>query len=106
VESRVFSLFPPRLRTFYPGGSLRLHFLSHVQKYCSAKFTSYEIDAEIFLETVVPTCMKINTNRTSKSRGVILSTFREPIQRTLSHIHQICNNKLDQRDPATIGLHA
>jgi hypothetical protein len=74
---------------------------SHVQNYCRAKFTSYEMNAKTFLEIVVPTCMEIKTNRTSRSRGVILSTFREPIQRTLSYIHQICNKNMRWRNRKT-----
>jgi hypothetical protein len=101
VEGRMFSLFPPHLQSYARGDNLKPLFLSNVQKYCAAKFTSYETDANTFLETVVPTCMGINTNRTSKSRGVILSTFREPIQRTLSYIHQTCNKNFDWRNRET-----
>jgi hypothetical protein len=103
VEGRMFSLFPPRLQSFFfrDGKNLKSFFLSKVRKYCAAKFTSYEMDANTFLETVVPTCMEINTKRTSKSRGVILSTYREPIQRTLSYIHQVCNKNFDRRNKET-----
>jgi hypothetical protein len=34
-------------------------------------------------------------------RMVILATFRDPIQRTLSAIHQICNKVFDKRSPRT-----
>ena len=83
------------------------------RQYCEAKFASYQVSGKHILE-LVNGCMNL-TNGVSGSgsedtgddlqkydRTVIITSLREPIQRCLSSIHQMCNKHLGSRSNATI----
>jgi hypothetical protein len=121
VEKRFFQLFPPSLPNYSFRKPLKEVFENDVDKYCSAKFSSYQVqvDDDLFLNTILPTCMDYNyqtmktkTNEIRSSmhdddgggggpRAIVLATFREPIARTISSVHQVCNKNLQRRDNVT-----
>lgn len=47
--------------------------------------------------------MELNNNSSNpSSRALVLTTYREPIQMTVSDIHQICNKNLHRRNQQTL----
>jgi len=92
-EERAETMFPPRLDSCC-NSRLMKRFRASPQTYCDAKFSSYQVSSRDFLERIVPTCMSNN-----KTRGLILVSFREPLTRTLSYIHQMCNKNFKTRTP-------
>ena len=95
IEERMARIFPPRLGSCC-SKTLMNHFHRKPNRFCSAKFSSYQVDSSDFLDEIVPTCIA-NTG----VRAVILVSIREPIQRTLSQIHQICNKNFKMRTNVT-----
>jgi hypothetical protein len=95
IENRMFKVFPPYQNSF-AGGSMLKRFQEKTSEYCRAKFSSYQVSCRDFVNTIVPTCMK-----ETGARAVILVSFREPIQRSLSHIHQMCNKYQRHRNKVT-----
>jgi len=95
MENRMFKAFPPYLDS-YCKGSIMKQFHERTSEYCNAKFSSYQVSSPDFVNTIVPTCM-----RQTGSRAVVLVSFREPIQRSLSYIHQMCNKNLRHRNRVT-----
>jgi hypothetical protein len=61
--------------------------------YCSAKVSSYDVRAAVFLTKILPFCRDLRKDE----RYVVFITFREPIQRALSSIHQMCNKNSEKR---------
>ena len=94
IEQRMARLFPPRLNSCC-GPTLMERFRVEPIKYCEAKFSSYQVGRSEFLDEIVPTCIA-----KTGARAVVLVSFREPIQRTLSYIHQKCNKHLWGRSDA------
>lgn len=96
------------------------HFKEDPSKYCARKFQGYEVYGGQF-GTVVITCMNIvSTSSSSKNtrnkddgntdekeeqqkeekgrrRFITLSSYREPMSRTISWIEQACNKGLEKR---------
>lgn len=95
LENRMFKVFPP-YQDSYCGGRMMERFHERTSEFCNAKFSSYQVSSPDFLNTVVPTCMQ-----ETGSRAVVLVSFREPIQRSLSYIHQMCNKYLRYRNRVT-----
>ena len=96
LENRMFKVFPPYQDSFMRGKLLK-QFREEPRKLCLAKFSSYQVSSPEFVNTIIPTCMK----ETGGSRAIILVSFREPIQRSLSFIHQMCNKYQRNRSPET-----
>lgn len=78
-------------------------FQKNIPGYCNRKLGIYEILGDDFLK-VVQTCMKHydenHRNATAtymRQRAVVLTSFREPLQRTISAIHQQCNTGWKQK---------
>jgi hypothetical protein len=72
--------------------------------YCTKqKFQSYQVNGSTF-ENIVKRCMDIYTqqNQSQPQRVVVLTSYREPIARTLSSIHQVCNKNADRRSQSTL----
>ena len=95
LEERMFKVFPPYMDS-YCGGSMMKCFHERSTKYCNAKFSSYQAESPFFLKTIVPSCMT-----QTGSKAVVLVSFREPIQRGLSYIHQMCNKSFRRRNKST-----
>jgi len=70
---------------------VRDRFLADPSSYCSRPFASYQTQQKIFTETMVETCKQL------RKRVVVLTSFREPLTRALSWIHQVCNKNLRWR---------
>jgi hypothetical protein len=85
VENRMSLIFPPRLQSCC-GETQMQRFRDAPNEFCKAKFSSYQVGSSDFLDEIVPTCIA-----KTGARAVVLVSFREPIQRTLSYIHQKCN---------------
>jgi hypothetical protein len=94
----------------FPGGGecVAEYFRKHIKNYCESKFFSLETNTHFFLNQVVPTCMQHRQQQyqflnitTTKPRSVLLSSYREPIERLISHIHQLCNKNMHARDNET-----
>jgi hypothetical protein len=85
VENRMALIFPPRLQSCC-GETQMQRFRDAPNEFCKAKFSSYQVGSSDFLDEIVPTCIA-----KTGARAVVLVSFREPIQRTLSYIHQKCN---------------
>jgi len=66
--------------------------------FCRAKFSSYQASSREF-KKLVSDCMELNPDG---SRAVVLTTFRDPIQHCLFHIHQTCNKGLSKRPPEVL----
>lgn len=66
------------------------------QHYCDLKFAVYEVYGGQF-EEVVSTCQDHYDE--NNHRALALVTVREPIQRTLSNIHQQCNKGYHKQSP-------
>jgi predicted nucleic acid-binding Zn-ribbon protein len=101
MEKIFFKMLPPSIRdaNFTAYELMRTdpkripQFSKHPRAYCvQAKFTSYQSSGEKFKE-IVKTCLDISKTK----RYVTLSTYREPISRTISFIHQHCNKIFDKR---------
>lgn len=91
LESKMFAYFSKRIDPCCNQRLMR-RFRNDTDMHCQANFSSYEVTAPMFIDEIVPTCMNI-----TGGRAVILATFREPIQRTVSSIHQKCNKKFYAR---------
>jgi hypothetical protein len=86
------------------GKFMKNEFWPNVTKFCSKKLGVYEVRPEEYLE-VVQACQDFrenhfNASETKRHRYIGLTSVREPIQRSLSAIHQRCNvhsSKLDQK---------
>jgi hypothetical protein len=107
IES-IFSnvIFPPqgRRETWMPSccqASMMERFDSSQRKYCSRHFTSVQIPPQNYTQ-MVQTCMSLHSKShentgTRPQRAIALASLREPIALTLSHIHQICNKRPEER---------
>mmetsp|Transcript_8458 Transcript_8458/g.15692 ORF Transcript_8458/g.15692 Transcript_8458/m.15692 type:complete len:331 (-) Transcript_8458:120-1112(-) len=73
------------------GEELKGRFLADPSSYCRRPFASYQTQQKIFTETMVETCKQL------RKRVVVLTSFREPLTRALSWIHQVCNKNLRWR---------
>lgn len=108
IEEVFYTLYPPKLKSCCGPklmGKLATNSIARTQ-YCTAKFSSYQILGK-YMEGLATSCMFVNNGgkrkgNDIKSRTVILTSFREPIQRCLSSIHQMCNKNLDGRSNATL----
>ena len=98
VEARMFQGFPFTYASKHQesccGIDVMNDFKNNKEKYCNAKFTSYQISS-FFLENVVKDCMDLKPD---DHRALVLVSMRDPASRTISNIHQICNKKLTKRD--------
>jgi hypothetical protein len=92
VLERMEHFYPPRLDSCC-NGLMMDRFYKDPKLHCSLKFSSYQITGRYFLGRVMPTCYNI----TNQSRSIVLVTFREHMQRTLSYIHQMCNKNFGKR---------
>jgi hypothetical protein len=109
LQTKFFGLTnSPVLKAYLPGGLLPSYFMEHVDEYCSSKFFGLEIASSFFWDKVVPMCMEYRkqkyqqNNTTTTPRSIVLSSYREPIERLLSHIHQLCNKNLHLRNNVTL----
>ena len=131
LEDTFFHMYPPELKSCCGPkllGKLANDEKSR-EKYCAAKFSSYQIIGS-HVEGLVKSCMRINSddvaatsgskndeqNTTAnvsseddhghdtprRPRSVVLTTYREPISRTLSSIHQLCNKQSNKRSNETL----
>ena len=111
IEDTFFRMYPPELKSCCGGkilGKLANDDKAR-EKYCMAKFSSYQILGK-YVEGLTESCMEIITNATKDKqhdpgqtpRSIILTTYREPISRTLSSIHQLCNKQSGKRKNETI----
>ena len=73
------------------GEELNGRFLADPSSYCSRPFSSYQTNQKFFIENMVETCKQLG------KRVVVLTSFREPLARALSWIHQQCNKNLERR---------
>lgn len=96
LENRMFKVFPPYQDSFMRGKLLK-QFQEEPRRFCLAKFSSFQVPSPDFADTIIPTCMK----ESGGSRAIILVSFREPIQRSLSFIHQMCNKYQRHRSKET-----
>ena len=130
LEDTFFHMYPPELKSCC--GPKLLGKLANDErsreKYCTAKFSSYQIIGS-HVDGLVKSCMRINSddvaatsgskndehnttangssknnkgNPPRKPRSVVLTTYREPISRTLSSIHQLCNKQSNKRTNKTL----
>ena len=131
LEDTFFHMYPPELKSCCGPkllGKLANDEKSR-EKYCTAKFSSYQIIGS-HVEGLVKSCMRINSDDVTatspgtksenksitangssrkdngdpprKPRSVVLTTYREPISRTLSSIHQLCNKQSNKRTNETL----
>ena len=131
LEDTFFHMYPPELKSCCGPkllGKLANDEKSR-EKYCTAKFSSYQIIGS-HVEGLVKSCMRINSDDVAatssgtksenksitandkskndnddpprKPRSVVLTTYREPISRTLSSIHQLCNKQSNKRTNETL----
>ena len=73
------------------GEELNGRFLADPSSYCSRPFSSYQTDRKFFIENILETCKQLS------KRVVFLVSFREPLTRAVSWIHQICNKNTRKR---------
>ena len=111
IEDTFFRMYPPELKSCCGGkilGKLANDDKAR-EKYCTAKFSSYQILGK-YVEGLTKSCTRIITNATEddqhdpgqRPRSIILTTYREPISRTLSSIHQLCNKQSEKRKNETL----
>jgi hypothetical protein len=86
------------------GGRMVDRFLNDIPGYCSRKFGVYEVDGPQFSD-IVSACVDLYSQQqqSKQQQAVVITTFREPIQMTISLIHQICNkgfNKIKEEQQA------
>ncbi len=79
---------------------MKERFWPNVEKYCSKKLGVYEVRSHEYLQ-VVQACQNSNATVTKNHRYIGFVSIREPIERTLSAIHQRCNVHSSQLDPYT-----
>jgi hypothetical protein len=74
------------------GDDMMSRFNSSSAYYCQLKFAAFQVRGSQF-EQIVKTCMDMDylLNQSQPQRVIALTSYREPIARTLSYIHQICN---------------
>ena len=110
VESVFFGFLPPDVtgtglkptavtRTSDFVNNHKRTFWNHTDAFCGrSKFSSYQVppDGREF-KAVAERCL----DATDRNRFVILSSYREPISRVLSQIHQICNKNFASRPERT-----
>jgi len=104
------------------------NFEAKPRRFCDAKFAGYQQPRETFNEVVRKKCEFIyrknaknrregNSNKqpaaaaptnrrkkTGRERGVFVTTYREPIAKAISKVHQMCNKKIDARSKFFSGL--
>jgi hypothetical protein len=95
VEEWMARIFPPALPSCC-GATQMKRFRDAPDKFCKAKFSSYQVGSSHFLDEIMPTCIE-----KTGARAVVLVSFRESIQRTLSYIHQMCNKNFQARSNLT-----
>jgi hypothetical protein len=61
---------------------------------CAAAFSTYQIDSALFRDMIVPTCQALTR------KVVALVTYRDPVSRLVSWVHQTCNKNLNSRSPS------
>ena len=73
------------------GSNLIKRFQNNTSQFCTNyKFSIYEMNSLEF-STILETCSKYNEQEEGGHTYVSIVTVREPIQRTISQIHQQCN---------------
>jgi len=109
VESVFFDTFPLNRKYIKKKGTccfsaMVKRFEENKKGYCSAKFSSYQVRGSQF-QHIVQSCMDFNEKRRHaegkdakfQKKALVLSTYREPISRTLSNINQNCNKNFNRR---------
>ena len=66
-------------------------FEENPSRYCNKRFSSYQTYHDIFAHVIVEKCKQLG------KRVVVLTSFREPLTRAVSWIHQICNKNTRKR---------
>jgi hypothetical protein len=98
-------IFPPpgreKMVSSCCGLTMMKRFDSNPRWYCSRHFTSVQISPNNYTQ-MVQTCMSLHyksheNNGTRPQRAIALTSLREPIGRTLSRIHQVCNKNFQRR---------
>ena len=72
--------------------------------FCSQKFSSHQVNASAFFDAVHECIYNYPAEQSLRTpRLVLLTSFREPIQMTVSQIHQMCNRHPDRRSPRVLA---
>mmetsp|Transcript_8672 Transcript_8672/g.19064 ORF Transcript_8672/g.19064 Transcript_8672/m.19064 type:complete len:332 (-) Transcript_8672:301-1296(-) len=101
IENQFWRLFPGTKQKSCCFQTMLERFRKNPEKYCFKKFSSYQLMGYGLAE-VIEKCMELHYKKTGNknTKAIVISTFREPIAKTLSSIHQVCNKNLGQRgDP-------
>jgi len=100
VQERMARYVPPGSLGSCCNARLMKRFRESPKAHCTRKFSSYEVGSNNFLKEVVPTCQSVPQGNTT-ARAIVLVTFREPHERALSNIHQMCNKNFYKRPKET-----
>mmetsp|Transcript_15614 Transcript_15614/g.22242 ORF Transcript_15614/g.22242 Transcript_15614/m.22242 type:complete len:336 (-) Transcript_15614:3153-4160(-) len=116
VEYQMFKIFPSTENLMSCCNEGLMNYLivdNYHNKYCLAKFSSYQLLGNDF-QQVVAKCLNtylprkkntpfsfLDSSSPSSHNAIALFSFREPISRMLSQIHQLCNKNIELRDANT-----
>lgn len=100
IESVFESVFQQKHQKTCCNEEILEIFWSKPEYFCHAKFSSWQVHSDEFWG-VVESCANMLLKEPSgkNTRWVVLTTFREVIEMTVSHIHQRCNKNLHRRPP-------
>jgi hypothetical protein len=73
-------------------------------RYCGKKFSSHQVNASSFW-LAVDECINHwpKENGLPPQRAVVVTSFREPIEMTISWIHQVCNKNRSKRSEEVLA---
>ena len=77
---------------------MRQRFYNDIPSFCTRIFQSYEVYDGF--DAMVQTCQEVyQKNGTGNHKIMVLTTLREPVERSLSQINHFCNKNLNRRTP-------
>jgi hypothetical protein len=101
LEKAMYQVFGEHSRKSCCNQAMVEDFAQRGEQLCRRKFVSWQVDSRTFFR-FVRTCARQYLQH-PKLRLLLLTTFREPIPMTVSHIHQICNKNADRRSARVVA---
>merc|ERR1712003_450000 len=101
VESQMFTMLGTKNEASCCQRPVVERFLKNRDYKCTLPFIAYQVKTAAFRDVILKECQKVFARKAQSSgarqRMVVLVTYREPVAKTISYVHQVCNKNLRGR---------
>ena len=113
MESQMFTMLGMKRESSCCEGRMLERFRENPNYYCTAPFASYQVKTNWFRDIILEECQDVfarkaqNETKTSsgaRQKMVVLVTYREPVARVISIVHQLCNKNRDLRTEKLLDI--